>query len=316
MFNPYKVIPSTYGLKEIPRYQSTNSSALYEYERLLACLQQSANLEVALLRDMLKPIPKSKSRVMIRHDIDHDISAALAMSRLEYESLIFASYYIYHAAGYYGEFVINQAFYRNDALADTYLRIQGNGAEVGLHIDAFTVYKQGMDGAEAIKTELAWLRSLGLKIKGITAHGSAQYCGTENYEIFREFNLSGKELITLYGKKVMLGILSAEAMGIEYEGNFATRKKDVDKKKLAEYLKYPATENLEKHLYWYLFDNPSVKWGQDYTCWVYGRDKWCISGDEFEFGVTMDRVIEFLGNVEAGKRIVLHVHPCYFGWRG
>ena len=75
---------------------------------------------------------------------------------------------------------------RHGAAAAIYREIQELGCEIGLHIDPYKLYlDDGIDGAAALTTELAWLRSEGLRIAGTSAHNCVPVYGVENFEVFR-----------------------------------------------------------------------------------------------------------------------------------
>ena len=51
--------------------------------------------------------------------------------------------------------------------------------EIGLHIDPLGVLcEHGVDGVEAMRTELAWIRSHGASVSGVVAHNSAAAYGS------------------------------------------------------------------------------------------------------------------------------------------
>ncbi len=329
-FKPYRVVSSHDHTEAFIRLcnlqcfpltspQGT-TNPLGEYASLLLCLKRENRFELSFLREQAEPLAGDKVRVMLRHDIDHDLVAAMQMSRIENALGVSASYYLHHTTGwYYGVFDESGVFHRNEAAAPLYLQLQATGAEVGLHVDGLSVFKLGVDGAEAICAELAWLRSLGLNIRGTTAHGSAPYYGAENFELFRERKASKGETIPLHGENVPLGCLSEQALGLEYEGNFATPTRDSDPERLTQYMADPLADNQQEHLRRYLHDNPHVRWGQDYTLWLYGRDQWALASTDprgpFRFGATFQEAMVFLCGLPGGSRAVLHVHPCYYGFR-
>jgi peptidoglycan/xylan/chitin deacetylase (PgdA/CDA1 family) len=125
------------------------------------------------------------AQAMIRHDVDGDLPAALACAEVERRLGIRATYYLLHTGPYYGTFA-NGVFLRNEACAEAYAMLQDMGHEVGLHTDSLWVYQQwGVDGAQCIRDELCWLRSIGLRIVGTAPHNSPSvYGGVSNNEIF------------------------------------------------------------------------------------------------------------------------------------
>jgi len=290
------------------------------FAALLLFLKMEQRIELAFLRDSQGPVANDKVRVMLRHDVDHDVVAALEMCRLERAFGVPATYYLHHASAYYyGKFDDEGVFHRYEGAAPLYREIQASGAEVGLHVDAFSVFQKGVDGIEAVTGELAWLRSQGLNVRGTTAHGSAPYFGAENFEIFRERKVVPQETLRINGGTVALGCLSEQDLGLQYEGNFASRAGNSGPERLAEYLSQPLENDLREHLRRYLHANPHARWGQDYTAWLHGRDRWALASTDpagtFVFDASLREVFRFLRDVPCASRVVLHIHPCYYGFR-
>ena len=300
-------------------FPQMRTSLVNEYGDLLKRLIQLDNLELVQVKALCSQ-KSEKVRLAIRHDVDHDIVCAELMCQIEMNIGLSASYYLHHASPYYyGSFHEDGTFIRNSKLLDLYLRMQEQGAEIGLHVDPFSVYRKGISGAQAVIEELNWLRDGGLDVCGTTAHGSAPYYGAENFEIFRERHLSIVDSVNIDGMNVELGQLCEEELGIKYEGNFARKRIDVSPERVSEYLSTTNEDDLEKQLQLYLGNNPLFSWGYDFTLWLYGRDAWCIATHEedsrFEYGVGTKRIIQFLQDLNCPKSGVLHIHPCYYGLR-
>ncbi|MBZ0173222.1 MAG: hypothetical protein K8E66_12635, partial [Phycisphaerales bacterium] len=132
--------------------------------------------------------PSDKIRVAIRHDIDTDIVGAMAMAEIEHEANAPTTWYILHNAYYYRT-MTDRGFARHECLAPWYVRFQELGHEVAFHNDALRVYQWfKLDGAQAIRDEIEWLRGLGLDIVGTAAHGmKTRLGGATNYEIFKGY---------------------------------------------------------------------------------------------------------------------------------
>ncbi len=231
-----------------------------------------------------------------------------------------ASYYIHHASAfYYGEFDAEGVFHRHEGAAAFYRRIQESGAEIGLHADPLAVFQRGVDGVAALRTELAWLRGQGLNIRGSTAHNSAPWYGAENFEVFRGRKFVAGETVSIAGEEIPLGCVSEEELGLEYEGNFPSPAGNVRPDDLARYLTTPANGDRREHMRLYLHENPHVRWGQDYTAWLLGRDSWVVAATDpeglFEYDVGVEDVLALLKGLPSGRRLVIHVHPCYYGFR-
>jgi hypothetical protein len=299
--------------------QSKNLLNLYEY--FLSEISSINHLEVIVSKD--RPFDsvsgKKNPEIIIRHDIDHDLITAIEMSRMEKRYNLSGTYFLHHTSPcYYGFFDENSVFNRYESAADYYLELQNNGAKVGLHVDPISIYKRGVDGAEAVISELNWLRNIGLRVSSVSAHGSAPYYGAENFEIFEEWCLYKRKSIYCDGVEIPLGVLSAKSLNLEYEANFASPSIDVDWEKIDLYLEEAKTDDLKKHLFYYLHDNPYCRWGQDYTIWLHGRNTWVIASTNpqgiFHFDASTLDVIKFLKSLMHGEKVVLHIHPVYLGY--
>ena len=108
-------------------------------------------------------------------------------------------------------------------------------------------------------------------------------------------------------------------MGLEYEGNFPSPAQNARPEDLARYLATPAEVDPQEHMRLYLHENPHVRWGQDYTAWLLGRNSWVFAATDpqglFEYGVGVEDVLALLKGLPGGRRLVIHVHPCYYGFR-
>ena len=327
---PYRVVPGLSDPAEVAARCNARcfafttplamTNALGEYVLLLLALRMDERIEVLPLRDLLAPLAEDKLRVAIRHDVDHDLPAAAQMCEVERAIGVCASYYLHHASAYYyGEFDAEGVFHRHEGAAALYRRIQQSGAEIGLHADPLAVFQRGVNGVEALRTELAWLRGQGLNIRGSTAHGSAPYYGAENFEVFRGRKFLAGETVSIAGEEIPLGCVAEEELGLEYEGNFAAKAPNARREDFARYLATPAEVDPREHMRLYLHDNPHVRWGQDYTAWLLGRNCWVFASTDpqgmFEYGVGIEDVLALLKGLPGGRRLVIHVHPCYYGFR-
>jgi hypothetical protein len=103
---------------------------------------------------------------------------ALRLAMLEHARGVRASYFLLHTAGYYAD---------RDRVLESAGRLQRLGHEVGWHNDLVTLdLVDGIDPVAYLHDELAWLRSHGIAITGVSAHGSL-HChrlGYTNDEFF------------------------------------------------------------------------------------------------------------------------------------
>lgn len=332
-FAPYVVRDSGLSLDEA--LQLSNSAcyeagisyslnALEYYSQLLQAVKRIGRCETRCMADFMQPIENDRVVVGLRHDVDHDIIVARAMSRMEARLGMRGSYYLLHShpfvtPSYYAQYDADQRILlRNNCLSAIYQEIQDCGCEVGLHVDAVRLYENGIDGQAAMTEELRWLREQGLNIAGISAHGSAPYYGVENFEFFSEYHLGHTPAVHLAGADIALGQLSAREIGITYEANYARPPECRDEARVKLYLVQARTETAE-HLRWYLHANPYCRWGADYTCWLYDHDCWALAGQgegtPWKSRASFIDVLDLLGNAPAGSRVLLHVHPFYLGLR-
>lgn len=263
----------------------------------------------------------------IRHDVDHDIDTARKMSLIEKQYGISASYYILHShpfigPGYYAEFEKETStLLRNEALAEVYLEMQENGSEIGMHVDAIRFYGRNIDGMQAIVSEIKWLRTNGLNIHGIAGHNSAPADGCENFEFFSEYHLNHFPYVYGIKRKIKLGQLSAAALGLSYEANYAASpcfsgNPGENFNSICAWLKYARNADRDLFLQLYLQQNKYCQWGSDIICWLYGRDCWAVSQNDGPYfrNASLDEVLDITANAK-GKRVLWHIHPFYLGQR-
>lgn len=106
----------------------------------------------------------STNWIALRHDIDHDLDLALELAHHEHARGIRATYFLLHTAPYWND---------PDLLAKC-RQLHAYGHEVGLHLDLVTEYAQGLTTApqERVSQLLSILRSSGVPVKGVAAHGA------------------------------------------------------------------------------------------------------------------------------------------------
>lgn len=297
---------------------------LFYYKEALQAVIDLNLYDIRPMCNFMEPASAGKSVLGLRHDVDHDIVVARAMSRIESEFGLRGSYYLLHShpfvtPAYYAQYdAASATVLRNNCLAEVYLEMQANGSEIGLHADAARLYDHHIDGMAAVSTELSWLREQGLAISGFSAHGSAPFYQVENFEFFREY-LTGHFLqVTIQGRSIPLGQLSAHALGLAYEANWAAAQK-ADGAAIRNWLQNAKSDDVTEHLRLYLHDNIYCRWGADITCWLLGNDRWAVSGrDQHDVWLpkaTLQDVLAVMATAPVGARIVWHVHPFYAGLR-
>ena len=101
---------------------------------------------------------KKNNGLIIRHDIDHDVSFALEVARLEKDLLVKSTFYVRMTACYY-----NSMSRANSALLR---KIHNYGFEIGLHFDPSIEYTN-----ERFNLELLCLENiLGSKVRSFSSH--------------------------------------------------------------------------------------------------------------------------------------------------
>lgn len=273
---------------------------LFQYEHLLRGLCAIDGLECVPFRELLaEPCPPDRIRCGIRHDVDVDVRAALSQAELEQRHGVRSSWYVLHTAPYYGTFD-NGVFHRNECMIHVYRRLQDLGHEVALHTDPLLVYQvHGMDGAEAVREEIAWLRGAGLDVVGTVAHNSASVYGAENYEIFkgrakrrrRRAAAGGPMEVVKDGRWAPLEVLDEAELGLAYEGNETFSQKHTP-------LVYGALRGADAWRW-----NPHLE-----------RFHATHPRDERWF-YDQDRLLHDIAGLERGCMLVLVVHPVYYGLR-
>ena len=329
---PYRVVPGLSDPAEVAArcnarcFSMTTplgmTNALGEYVLLLLALRMDERIEVAPLRRLLSPLADDKLRVAVRHDVRSRPAGRGADVR--------------SGAGHRRARVVlppprvclllrrvrrrRASFIATRARPALYRRIQQSGAEIGLHADPLAVFQRGVDGVEALRTELAWLRSQGLNVCGSTAHGSAPYYGAENFELFRGRKFLAGETVSIAGEEIALGCVAEEELGLEYEGNFASPARNARPEDLVRYLATPAEVDPQRaHA-----ALPARKSARPLGAGLHGvapgpRLLGC-GGDRSGRAVSLrrrhgGRACPELKGLPGGRRLVIHVHPCYYGFR-
>lgn len=259
----------------------------------------------------------------IRVDVDMDLTAALRLAAVAGREGAPVTFFVLHTAAYYGK-VRDGVFVRNEAAVDWYRALQDSGAEVGLHVDPYLFYvSHNIDGAEAVTTELAWLRANGIRIRGTTGHNAAPVYGAENFEIFAGRDVTGAGFFRRDWRFFPKGVLSEAALGLDYEGSVPSPGSAPEGAAARDYLESLPEGDLVRNARWfrrYILDNPYCRWGYDYNVWVLGRDFWAVAGNGdgqplFRFGISWAQVRDWLAGLPEHARVCLVLHPVYFGFR-
>lgn len=130
-------------------------------------------------QEFKKQFPKRKV-ITMRHDVDRSIAHALDFANEEAGQEIRSTYFLLHTKRY---------FDYSDAFADQCRALIELGHTIGLHSDALFVWlKTKEDLKNIVMKPLKWLRSLGIPVKGVSAHGNRKLVplGCNNRDIWAE----------------------------------------------------------------------------------------------------------------------------------
>jgi hypothetical protein len=281
-----------------------NIDCFEDYAFLLSRLKTHPRVEIKNgLEVALTGCAENKITVTIRHDMDSDLAASVEMAKLEQRVGVSSSYFVLHTGPYYCYFD-GRTVYRYEGMAQYYLSIQECGHEVGLHIDPYFFYRDhGIDGSEAVRTELDWLRSQGLNIQSTAPHNSAQIYGVESAAIFKgrarpssiktlpQFDSNAK-WFEFNGKSSPMQVLDEKELGLIYEAG-----ED-----------YVWNETIPRE--------NSVITGGDKWNWSAYSDvelrKYLKTRGHY---TTMEQMLGFLFDSAPGTLVTMHIHPEHYGYR-
>ena len=151
-----------------------------DYQALIAAIRELPDSEVVPMRELMRTPAGNVRRLALRYDIDVDPYTALQLARYNARYALCGSFYLLHSSYYYGVFA-EGVLHRNPLLREWATALSVAGCELGLHTDPLALYfEHGVDGADGVRQELAWLRSQGVPIEGTVAHNSLPLYGAEN----------------------------------------------------------------------------------------------------------------------------------------
>ncbi len=307
-------------LSQVQRNYDPFANPFQYYRFVIDELSALPSIDLVPLADLFAPAEGERARMGLRHDVDADPVAALRCARFLAQRGICGSFFLLHTAPYYGTF-IDGLFLRNPQLRDWVHGMIVAGCEIGMHNDALGVELQhGIDGADALRSEIEWLREQGAQIRGTVAHNSAPVHGAENYEVFEERLLERRHVENGHGGALPLGALSEKDLGLAYEGTFARPKASPDAAAARAYLEDAEGADIrsEPWMRRYLLANPLCDWDVDVQFWLTGTDCWVIggrteAGEIFEWEVDAVRMVSVAAELPANSRSSLIIHPEYVG---
>jgi len=197
------------------KYDSYATFRWNDYAALMEKLS-APKFKVLPLNEMRKTNSTSKVIVGLRHDIDFNPFKALEMARVEKMYGIRATYFFLATAEYYGSFT-ESGYIHSPGIETVIQNLSRTGAEIGVHNDLFTVMiKYNQDPFLFNKNELAFYRSLRVRINGTASHGSDIAKKTVPcFQIFSDF--ARNDSVEYMGKKYPIGKHSLKDFGYDYE---------------------------------------------------------------------------------------------------
>lgn len=274
---------------------------LVRYRDLLEGFLEIGRYRFAPYRDFaVDNVDDDAVTILLRHDVDGDIVAAREMARIEAALGIRSTFFVLHTAPYHATFEGGQV-HRYEAVVELYREIQELGHEIAIHTDALGLYQDhGLDGADGLRNELAWLRSEGIEITGTLAHNSFGVYGANNYSLFK-----GRPLTDYFG--------AGTARSVEHNGRWSPIQ-ELDEDELG--LTYEGNEVFWQHeipvRYWCLMHQGMWARQPDF----YGtrlperlRPPTALSW------LSQEEVLDDAASVPSGEIAVLVVHPLHYGLR-
>ncbi len=325
-FKPYKVQERQVSCEEVTSlctqvsesYQTlglVNSFSLYR--KVVDILISNPKVNFKPLSDLMDPVPEGQITVALRHDIDADIVTGLQAARFLASRGVPGSFYLLHTSQYYGA-IEGDVFYRHSSLGSFVESFIATGCEIGLHTDPLHFYcNHCINGLQAIRSELEWMRTCGAIVKGTVAHNSAVVYGAENFEIFRGKAVAGRSEIMHDGRSVPLQLIDEHQLGLTYEGNFPVLPDRLDGEKVNEYIRLSRGDGVrnKEWLELYFLHNPYFDRLYDVDIWLLGIDVWAMAlrdgGGQLLWPVPTDDMLSKLNELGNEMRVVINIHPEY-----
>jgi hypothetical protein len=177
-------------------------------------LIENIDAPMLVLKDVVGQNSTPNKFFCIRHDLDEwrQFDYALSVAKLEYEKNYRTTYsvrYISEQPGYN---------FFSERVVDGCKTLAGSGHELNLHLDVIKLYMNTKESIRnIIEKPLSFLRSKGLEIKGVSAHGSPEnYKHGFNYEFWKEFDPKKNEGL----EKLSFDKVSLDEFDLSYEAYF------------------------------------------------------------------------------------------------
>ena len=157
------------------------------YVRFLGFLRQNFNII-----PFCEVSKEHGSYLLLRHDVDASLEAALKMAKVEHDLGLRSTYFVLFSYRFYN------LFERNDLA--TLKQISGLGHEIGLHYDVVTYESYGQDMKETLENEIELLECLlGKKVFSIARHNVSFMTGEDPFKGIKSYiNAYDPELCESY----------------------------------------------------------------------------------------------------------------------
>lgn len=330
---PYRILTDGFDAELLKSVYDSSKASLkscgvladfHEYCEMLDSVRAIRDARIVPLKDLFARSGGERLRIALRYDVDMNPCTALRIARFNARYGVCGSFFLLHTALYYG---MNRSdgFVRNPMLRAWIRGLALAGQEVGLHIDPLSVYfEHEIDGLQAVKTELEWIRSLGVPVHGVAAHNSYPVYGAENFEIFREFAAGARLSLQHEGLQCPLGGGGLQELGLSYEANFPephSRRgeflRNLRHRRWKTWLPEDAVNN-ERWMRIYLLDNPVYTRRHALRIWYHGPSLWTVADtgrrarSPWQWKIGPEKVIHSLESTETGTTAVFHIHPLSF----
>jgi hypothetical protein len=295
------------------------SDSFSVYTSLIDGLRDLPRTDILPLRELMQAHTQDRRLIGLRFDVDADPVTAIRMARHNARFGICGSFYLLHTAYYYGS-IREGVLHRNPLLQGWLTDLIVAGCEIGLHTDPLSLYfEHGIDGADAVRQEILWLRQQGAQIDGTVAHNSVPLYGAENFEIFKGRSIWKRTRLKHRGVSVPLGVLDEQELKLTYEGNFASPVSDRPTREARGWLEAPlhaAIEN-ESWMRCYLGE-VCYRRATDAMVWHHGRGLWTLVSrlldgkSAWRWKIGLADLLQHLRELPLGSRTSILMHPCYF----
>lgn len=196
------------------------------YRKLLQVFLDTG-LKPVLFKDYAADISK-KNILLLRHDVDSDLDAALNLALIDHQMGIKSTFYFLppgdynKTSNYYGRILFGKIWHKYK-FSKAIKTIQSYGHEIGIHNDFVQlsfITKRTIESL--IRDEIKWFKSKGITIYGTASHGSefAKKYNFINYEIFsscKRKNFEANRKIVIEKFNVPLNALNFNDFDLCYE---------------------------------------------------------------------------------------------------